>query len=170
MDGTTIKAHAEHLRLANTDDWKIPEDATYPHLRKTNYVINPEISESESSSSDSDDNIPLSKITKRYRKERANSSDEGDIPKLELSKRLREKQLRLKAENNENSDSNSDVYNNTTDINSELESNLYNRTTEEEDMSVDHVKIPKHKIKLTRKRSQSRNKTRKLLKTIAGML
>ena len=69
LDGIIAKADVEHLRLANVDEWDIPKDNTDKPIRKANYVINPDISDSDSISSEtSEDNIPLNKITKRYRK------------------------------------------------------------------------------------------------------
>lgn len=46
------------------------------------------MSESESSS-DSEDNLPLSKFAKRYCHEQDNTDDEDDTPLMKLAKRLR---------------------------------------------------------------------------------
>ena len=55
--------------------------------------------------SDSEDNLPLAKLAKKYRQERETSEDEGDIPLIELRKRLKHRKLRqegnLKAETKE---------------------------------------------------------------------
>ena len=128
LDGIIAKAHAEHLRLANVDEWDIPKDNTDKPIRKANYVINPDISDSDSIRSEtSEDNIPLNKITKRYRKERDNSSNEEDIPLMELSNKLKQRQRRLQHTNEVNSPS--DMY-------SDLESD-----NSENEMSVGEVNI-----------------------------
>ena len=146
LDGTITKAHAEHLRLANVDDWDIPKDNTNKPIR-----INPDISDSDSISSEtSEDEIPLNKIAKRYRKERDNSSDEEDIPLMELSNKLKQRQRRLQHENEVNSSS---------DMHSDLESN-----NSENEMSVGEVNI---KVKQKPKREQN---LISVIKTLAGML
>lgn len=151
LDCTVTKAHAEHLRLANVDEWDIPKDDANKPIRKANYVISPDISDSDgTSSTTSDDDAPLTKIANRYRKERDNSSDEEDIPLMELSNKLKQQQRRLQHENEVDSSS---------DMHSELESD-----NSENEMSVGEVnvkvkQIPKHKQKLIA-----------MIKTMAGML
>ena len=55
--------------MANVDEWDIPRDNTNKPIRKANYVIHPDISDSDSISSEiSEDDIALNKIAKRYRK------------------------------------------------------------------------------------------------------
>ena len=103
LDDTIAKAHAEHLHLANVDEWDIPKDNTNKPIR---HVINPEISDSDSISSEiSENNIGLNKIDKRYRKEHDTSSDEEDIPLMELSNKLKQRQIRPQHQNEANSSS-----------------------------------------------------------------
>ena len=60
----------EHLHLANVDERDIKDNAN-KLIRKANYVINPDITDSDSISSEtSEDDISLNKIAKRYPKER----------------------------------------------------------------------------------------------------
>lgn len=105
------KAHQELLRLAPIDEWKIPQDAEGRPIRKAAYVVPPE---SETKNSDNEDSeidldpqpineslsnsdeepsekAPLSKLAKRYRKERDDWSSEDDIPLMELSKRIKQR-------------------------------------------------------------------------------
>lgn len=105
------KAHQELLRLAPIDEWKIPQDAEGRPNRKAAYVVPPE---SETKNSDNEDSeidldpqpineslsnsdeepsekAPLSKLAKRYRKERDDWSSEDDIPLMELSKRIKQR-------------------------------------------------------------------------------
>jgi len=89
LDGTTIKTHAEHLRLANVDEWDIPKTKSGRSLRRAAFVMPQHESgtdDRDSSVDESDGETPLSKLPNRYRKERDNSSDESDIPLMELSK------------------------------------------------------------------------------------
>lgn len=103
------KAHQELFRLAPIDEWKIPQEADGRPMRKAAYVVPPEtqtetsqdeylelepdpqpINESLSSSDEeSSDNGALSKLAKRYRKERDDWSSEDGIPLMELSKRIK---------------------------------------------------------------------------------
>lgn len=86
LSGSTSKVHAELLRLAQIDwDESLPvRDRT---LRRGQYVIPPE-SVSESTS-ESEDDLPLNQLAKKYRHERENSDSEDDIPLMELAKRLK---------------------------------------------------------------------------------
>ncbi|KAK6173844.1 hypothetical protein SNE40_017230 [Patella caerulea] len=90
LDGSTTKSHAEHLRLANLDNWDIPTD-NIPKLRQANYVVPPDDSSDDDMDHVNDlDPTPFD-ITDQYRRERDDSSDEDDIPLMELAKRLRNK-------------------------------------------------------------------------------
>ena len=90
LDGSTSKVHAEMLRLANIEDWELKETNDNRRLRDAAYVIPPQASESSSDSeSDPDMNVPLSKLSKRYRHEREDSDSEDNIPLMELAKRLK---------------------------------------------------------------------------------
>ena len=53
LDGSTTKAYAGDIRLANIDDWQISKDANNRRLRDATYVIPPQPSDSEAES-DSD--------------------------------------------------------------------------------------------------------------------
>ncbi|ESO98610.1 hypothetical protein LOTGIDRAFT_174147 [Lottia gigantea] len=89
LTNRVIKAHAEHLRLANIDEWDIPKDTN--KLRKAQYVEPPSESSSEGSDSEysEDDELPLSELIKKYRRVRENSSSEDDIPLMEMAQRIR---------------------------------------------------------------------------------
>ena len=90
LDGTTSKVHAEMLRLANIDDWQVPKTQDNRQLRDAAYVVPPQASDSElSSDSDSEMDIPLAKLAKKYRHERETSENEDDIPLMELAKRMK---------------------------------------------------------------------------------
>ena len=90
LDGSTSKVHAEMLRLANIKDWELKETKDNRRLRDATYVIPPQASESSSGSeSDPDMNVPLNKLSKRYRHEREDSDSEDNIPLMELAKRLK---------------------------------------------------------------------------------
>ncbi len=86
LDGSTSKVHAELLRLANIDDWEIPQTDDGRPMRKAAYVIPPEDSDSDSTDSD---NEPLLKLAKRVRLERDNSESEDNIPLMELARRIK---------------------------------------------------------------------------------
>ena len=95
LDGSTTKAYAGDIRLANIDDWQISKDANNRRLRDAAYVIPPQPSDSETESdSDPEENVPLSKLAKKYRQERETSEDEEDIPLMELRKRLRYREMK----------------------------------------------------------------------------
>lgn len=96
LDGSTSKVHAELLRLANIDEWVIPKQAEGRQYRKDHYVVPPE-SESNTES-DSEEDIPLSKLINKYRREREKSDSEDDIPLMELSKRLKSRDQTIEAE------------------------------------------------------------------------
>lgn len=108
-----IKAYQELLRFAPIDEWKIPQDAEGRLIRKAAYVVPPE-PETETENSDNEDSeidldpqpineslsnsdeepsekVPLSKLAKRYRKERDDWSSKDDIPLMEFSKRIKQR-------------------------------------------------------------------------------
>jgi len=89
LDSQTIKTHARHLRLAKIEDWDLPVDAESRTLRRANYV-EPLSTDSDSSStnSDTDDNIPLSKLADRYRQQLSDSESERNIPLRQLKKQV----------------------------------------------------------------------------------
>ena len=61
LDGSTTKAYAGDIRLANIDDWQISKNANNRRLRDAAYVIPPQPSDSETESdSDLEENVPLS--------------------------------------------------------------------------------------------------------------
>ena len=95
LDGSTPKVHAQHLRLANVDDWQLPYEKG-KLKRPTRYVVPPISSSSHSSSSESSDsemiNDPMSQ--RLCRRERNNSSSEDDIPLQELRDRIRARKAR----------------------------------------------------------------------------
>ena len=83
LDGSTVKSHADHLRLAKIDELDIPVPDKI--MRKTTYVVPPE---TESDQSD-EDNSARERIVKRYRNERSDSDEEEDVPLMELARRLK---------------------------------------------------------------------------------
>ena len=65
------------------------------------YVVPPESekSSSESGSSESERKDPRKKLVDLARRERENSDEEDNTPKIELAKRIHERELRQNAEN-----------------------------------------------------------------------
>ena len=93
LDGATTKVHAEHIRPANLNEWDIPVDKQGNKLRPSRYVV-PPMNSSDESETDSEENIPLNILAKRYRRERSDSDSEDSIPLAELRQRLRERKQR----------------------------------------------------------------------------
>ena len=87
LDGLAVKVHAEHLRLAKVEEWEIPTNGSRKPYRRAAYVVPPRESSEESSSSESEGGDPLPKITRWYRRERDNSSEDEKIPLAELAGR-----------------------------------------------------------------------------------
>ncbi|XP_062587953.1 superoxide-generating NADPH oxidase heavy chain subunit C-like [Saccostrea cucullata] len=112
-----------------------------------------------SSSDDSEDNIPLAKLAKKYRKERDNSSSEDDIPLFELSKRLEQ------AKNTEN-------LQNDTQSETELKTDRSDDTSESSHSSFMEInECKKHLTKELKKRCpSSKTNVKQLLRTIADLL
>ena len=126
--------------MVNVDEWDIPKYNTNKPIRKANYVIHRDISDSDSISSEtSEDDIPLNTIAKRYRKERDTSSDEEDIPLMELSNKLKQCQIRLQHENEVNSSS---------ETHSVLESNNSKNEMSVREINIQLKQKPKHKQNL----------------------
>ena len=95
LDGSTTKAYAGDIRLANIDDWQISKGANNRRLWDAAYVMPPQPSDPETESdSDKEENLPLTKLAKKYRQERETSEDEEGIPLMELRKRLRHREMR----------------------------------------------------------------------------
>ena len=69
LDSTITKAHAEHLQLAQLDDWKIPKAKKGRPACQVAYAapINSSSDEGDIESSDKED--PLTKIVKKYQKQ-----------------------------------------------------------------------------------------------------
>jgi hypothetical protein len=88
LTGKTTKAHAEQIRLASLE-WEIPKQAHKPNQRNATMAVPVETDSDIKSSSESDDDTPLAKIAKRYRREIETSDEEDNIPLMELGKRLR---------------------------------------------------------------------------------
>jgi hypothetical protein len=70
-------------------------------------LVSDQLSETEMGSAE--ENIPLAKLAKKFRKERENSSSEDDIPLYELSKRLKQRKSEhsnptIKTESDDESD------------------------------------------------------------------
>ena len=94
IDGSTTKAYVGDIRLANNVDWQISKHANNRSLRDAAYVIPPQPDSETESDSDPEENVPLSKLAKKYRQEMETSEDEADIPLMELRKRLRHREMR----------------------------------------------------------------------------
>ena len=83
------------MRLANLGDWEIPKDKKGRPKRRVKYVAPLSDSSDEGDSELSDIEEPLSKLAKKYKRERENSSDEDNIPLMELAKRMREPEVNV---------------------------------------------------------------------------
>ena len=70
LDGSITKDHAENIRLANIDNWEIPKDRKVRLSRRARFVAPLSSSSDEGDNELSDDEGPLSKISKKYRRER----------------------------------------------------------------------------------------------------
>ena len=70
LDCTITKAHAEHLHLAQLDDWEIPKDKTGRSSHKVKYAAPVNSSSDESDIESSGKEEPLTKIVKKYQKQR----------------------------------------------------------------------------------------------------
>ena len=193
LDGSTCTVHAEMLRLANVEDWQMSKDENSKRLRDAAYVIPPNAS--SDSDSDSEMSVPLAKLAKKYRRERDNSENESDIPKMELAKRLkcRDRVNSPLSNRDEGSDESMDCcdekysdfnrYSADTDIN--VSDNLYSRDTDisvsgggysvdtdvDDHMSVNKIK-PVKKVRSAKRQVTSRKKTgvKQLLRLISDML
>ena len=85
--------------MAKIHDWEIPEIpliATGKPRRKANFVVAPESDDSDETvgSSESEPENPIDKVVPKYRRERDDSDEEGDIPRMELRKRIRNRERR----------------------------------------------------------------------------
>jgi heat shock protein HspQ len=92
LTGKTTKAHAEQIRLASLE-WEIPKQAHKPNQRKATMAVPVETDSDIKSSSESDDDTPLAKLAKMYRRKIETSDEEDNIPLMELGKRLRARQI-----------------------------------------------------------------------------
>ena len=66
LDCTITKVHAEHLQLAQLDDWEIPKDKKGRAACKVTYATPVNSSSDESDIKRSDKEEPLTKIVKKY--------------------------------------------------------------------------------------------------------
>jgi len=105
LDGTTMKTHAEHLRLAKLDEWDLPKTRDGRPMRRARYAVPPEGTSSDSSSEEERNGgrKTTEDIARRFRRERDDSSSEDDIPLMELAKRLKARD-RGQIEEDEHSD------------------------------------------------------------------
>ena len=92
LDGTISKADVEHLQLAQLDVGEIPKDKKGRPACKVTYTVPVNSSSDESDIESSDKEESLTKIVKKYQKQREASSDEDDIPLMELAKRMQEEE------------------------------------------------------------------------------
>ena len=144
LTGKTTKAHAEQIRLASLE-WEIPKQAHKPNLRNATLAVPVETDSDIKSSSESDDDTPLGKIAKRYRRENETSDEEDNIPLVELGKCFRARQIFDQNQTSEtmsslkSSDSNDSI--NSSQSNDEMSDANSNLTLEKESpMSVDLVR------------------------------
>ena len=75
------------LRLANVEEWQMAKDENSKRSRDAAYIIPP--TASADSDSDSEMTIRIAKLAKNYRRERDNSENESDVPKMGLAKTLK---------------------------------------------------------------------------------
>ena len=105
LTGDTRKTHANDIRLANVDQWEVPE-MTRP-VRGAQLVERPESSENSLSSSSSEEQGQGQNqgqpLADRFRNERSTSSEEGNIPLAELKRRVWQRGERLRDAGNEGS-------------------------------------------------------------------
>ena len=172
LDGTTSKVHAELLRLANIDDWQVPKTQDNRQLRDAAYVVPPQASDSElSSDSDSEMDVPLAKLAKKYRHERETSEDEDDIPLMELAKRMK---CQKESVNPHLSNDDSQIEN--MDYNDELPSdkNSYHSASDSDNtMCVNEAVKPLKSVRKKHERKSSKDKdsnVKQLLRLISNML
>ena len=164
LSGRTIKAHADQVHLAPVDEWEIPKDKLGRNLRKTNYVVPPEASESNNSEQETSHMTPIQKIVKRKRQERDSSEEEDDIPLMELAKRLKERHAR-------EADVSSDTASNSIDGHDTVG---YESSDNETAMSINHLKHKKVLHKKTRKShkpsSNSNSNVKELLSALIKLM
>jgi hypothetical protein len=92
LDGSTLKVHAQHLKLANVNTWDIPQQTNKRHTRLSKFVVPPiEDSDSESSSVSNQSEPRRTTLCKCYRRQHSDSDSEDDLPLFELRQRLRDK-------------------------------------------------------------------------------
>ena len=72
LDVSVTKAHAENIRLANIDNLEIPKDRKGRLTRRARFVVPLSSSTDEGANELSDDERPLSKIAKKYRRRKGN--------------------------------------------------------------------------------------------------
>jgi hypothetical protein len=144
LTGKTTKAHAEQIRLASLE-WEIPKQAHKQNMRNATMAVPVETDSDIKSSSESDDDTPLAKIAKRYRRENETSDEEDNIPLVELGKCFRARQIFDQNQTSEtmsslkSSDSNDSI--NSSQSNDEMSDANSNLTLEKESpMSVDLVR------------------------------
>ena len=132
LDGTTTKATADQLRLANLD-WGVLRkgniyNPTGRPLRKAQLAMPPEQSLSDSETSDSERELQRGKgkFTRRYRMMRSSSDDEENIPLYELKQRLQARKERNESLNKLESDQSMDE-----------SENQYFTSEEQDDMKMD---------------------------------
>ena len=82
LDRSIIPCHANDIEKAQIGNWQMPKVNEGHSIRKAHYAVAPETS----SSSDSQDGIPLARLAKLIRHEKENSKIEDPIPKIELAK------------------------------------------------------------------------------------
>ena len=84
LQGTITKPHAEHTRLANSEEWRLPKDKKNRPLHKARQAA--PISSSPSDDMSADREAPLSKTVQKCRKQTETLSEEHDVPLMNLAK------------------------------------------------------------------------------------
>lgn len=96
MERSNAETHSDHIRLAKIDEWEVAKTGLGRPIRKAAYVAPPD-SEGCVTADSSDDEAPLVKLARKYRKVRDDSEDEEDIHLFEVGHRLQARKLRERA-------------------------------------------------------------------------
>lgn len=140
LTGNSMKAHAQHLKPANVDEWEIPKTAAIKNIRKSKFVIPPETSESELSSEGNEMSFK-DRLIRKHRNERETSSEEDEIPPLELKKRIRNRERNYEYESSDDSsDDNIPLSQMKREIKNKMSKEEQNISDQETPMSIDAVK------------------------------
>jgi len=140
LTGNSTKAHAQHLKPANIDEWEIPKTSSIKNMRKSKFVVSPETSGSDLSSEE--DEITFEdRLIRKHRNERETSSDEDEIPPMELKKRIRNRERNYEFQSNDDSsDDNIPLSQMKQEIKNRKSKVEHNISDQETPMSIDVVR------------------------------